>query len=284
MKRVADIVLTEMVEAHDRWDSSLVISLGEQAEADLAIIDFPLKKRVQIELLEMMARAFSRTAQCSKAMSSFEQLLSLFDPIEKHREYTRTQLRIADMCNILRDFGKAKVLYEVVHAAGERDGNFEYHSKACLGLCRIEKATGNKNDAMELAKQALIAADLMMDGDFGKERDAAQAIICILEFSDITSENFNETLLTRLEQLATEVDANEDGGSSLCVKAAEIQWHREFAMSRWSQCANACAKTMRLASQTRFNQNPEVKAVYKRALQTVQNLNILGYIAINPET
>ena len=283
MKRVGDLVLTEMVDAHERWDSTRVLSIGEQAEADLAIIDFPLKKRVEIEMLEMMARAFSRTAQCSKARSYFEQLLSLFDPVEKHREYTRTQLRIADMCNILRDFGKAKVLYEVVNAAGERDGNFEYHSKACLGLCRIERETGNKNDAMELARQALIAADLMMDGDFGKERDAAQAIICILEFSDINSENFDETLLTRLEVLTTAVDANEDGGSSLCVKAAEIQWHREFAMSRWSQCANACAKTMRLASQTRFKQNPEVQAVYKRALQTVQSLNVIGYIAMNPE-
>jgi tetratricopeptide (TPR) repeat protein len=272
-----------MVEAHDRWDSTRVLSIGEQAEADLAIIDFPLKERVEIEMLEMMARAFSRTAQYSKARSYFEQLLSLFDPVEKHREHTRTQMRIADMCSVLGDFEKAKVLYEEVYAAGRRDGNFEYHSKACLGLCRIEKETGNKNDAMELARQALIAADLMLEGDFGKERDAAQAIISILEFSDITSENFDETLLARLEQLTTAVDANEHGGSALCVKAAEVQWRRDFAMSRWVECANACAKTMSLASQTRFKQNPDVQAVYKRALQTVENLYSLKLIAWNPE-
>jgi hypothetical protein len=46
-----------MVDAHDRWDSTRVLSLGEKAESDLAIIDFPLKEKVEIELLEMMARA-----------------------------------------------------------------------------------------------------------------------------------------------------------------------------------------------------------------------------------
>jgi hypothetical protein len=54
-------------------------------------------------------------------------------------------------------------------------------------------------------------------------------------------------------------------------------------MSRWSQCANACAKTMRLASQTRFKQNPDVKAVYAKAFQAVETLNGLGFITMNPE-
>jgi hypothetical protein len=233
--------------------------------------------------LEMMARAFSRTAQYSKSRIYFEQLLSLFDPIEKHKEYTRTQLRIADMCIILRDTGEAKVLYEKVYASGERDGNFEYHSKACLGLCRIEKEAGHKDDAMEFAKQALISANLMLDADYGKDRNAAEAIIAILGFSDIKSESFDEHLLARLEVLTTAVDANEEGGSSLCVKAAELQWRREFAMSRFVQCANACTKTMRLASQTRFQQNPDVQAVYKKSFQTLENLIGLGIIEKNPE-
>jgi tetratricopeptide (TPR) repeat protein len=267
-----------MVDSHDRWDSTRVLSLGEQAEADLLIIDFPLKKKVEIEMLEMMARAFSRTAQYSKSRDYFERLLSLFDPVEKHREHTRTQLRIADMCIILRDTGEAKVLYEDVYKTGERSGNFEYHSKACLGLCRIEKDAGNKDDAMKFADQALIAADLMLEGDYGKDRNAAEAIIAILGFSDIKSESFDEYLLARLEVLTTAVDANEEGGSSLCVKAAELQWRRDFAMSRWSQCANSCSKTVRLASQTRFKQNPDVQAVCKKALETVELLYGLGLI------
>jgi len=272
-----------MVEAHDLWDSTRVLSLGEQAEADLLIIDFPLKKKVEIELLEMMARAFSRTAQYSKSRIYFEQLLSLFDPIEKHREHTRTKMRIADMCSVLGDLEKAKVLYSEVFETGQRDGNFEYHSKACLGLSRIEKENGNKDDAVELAQQALIAAGLMLDGDYGKDRDAAQSIIAILGFSDIKSENFDENLLARLEELTTAVDANEHGGSSLCVKAAELHWRREFAMSRWSQCANACVKTMKLANQTRFKQNPDVQAVYKKAFETIETLYRLGLIEQNPE-
>jgi tetratricopeptide (TPR) repeat protein len=272
-----------MVDAHDRWDSTRVLSIGEKAESDLAIIDFPLKENVEIEMVDMMARACSRTAQYAKAKNYFEQLLSLFDPVEKHREYTRTQLRIADMCIVLKDTGEAKVLYEEVYAKGELDGNVEYRSKACMGLSRVEREAGNKDDAMKFAKQALISADLMLDGDYGKDRNAAQAIISILEFSDIKSENFDETLLARLEELTTAVDANEHGGSSLCVKAAELEWRRDFAMSRWSQCANACVKTMRLANQTRFKQNPDVQAVYKKAFETIETLYGLGLIEKNPE-
>ena len=136
---------------------------------------------------------------------------------------------------------------------------------------------------MKFAEQALIAADLMLDGDYGKDRNAAQAIVAILEFSDITSENFDETLLARLEVLTTAVDANEHGGSSLCVKAAELEWRRDFAMSRWLQCANACVKTMRLASQTRFKQNPDVQAVHQKALETIELLYDLGFIEKNSE-
>jgi hypothetical protein len=288
-------VLRDMVVAHDTWDSKRVLSLGEQAEADLLIIDFPLKEKVKIEMLEMMARAFSRTAQYSKSRDYFEQLLALFDPVAKHKEHTRTQMRIADMCISVGDVEKAKVLYSQVYTVGERDGNFEFHSKACLGLSRIEKQEPQGGDgsrtkrkkrlkkAMTLAKQALIAAELMLDRDYGKQRDAAQAIISIIDLSDITSVHFDETLITRLEEFTTAVDATEEGGSSLCVKAAEIQWRREWAMSRWSQCANACAKTMRLASQTRFKQNPDVKAVYEKAFQAVETLNGLGFITMNPE-
>ena len=284
-----------MVVAHDTWDSKRVLSLGEQAEADLLIIDFPLKEKVKIEMLEMMARAFSRTAQYSKSRDYFERLLALFDPVDKHKEHTRTQMRIADMCISVGDVEKAKVLYSQVYTVGERDGNFEFHSKACLGLSTIEKQEPQGGDgsrtkrkkrlkkAMTLAKQALIAAELMLDGDYGKERDAAQAIISIIDLSDITSEHFDETLITRLEEFTTAVDATEEGGSSLCVKAAEIQWRREWAMSRWSQCANACAKTMRLASQTRFKQNPDVQAFYEKAFQAVETLNGLGFVTLNPE-
>ena len=83
--------------------------------------------------------------------------------------------------------------------------------------------------------------------------------------------------------LTIAVDANEHGGSSLCVKAAELEWRRDFAMSRWSQCANACVKTMRLASQTRFKQNPDVQKVYKKALETIETLYELGFIEKNAE-
>ena len=136
---------------------------------------------------------------------------------------------------------------------------------------------------MKFAKQALIAANLMLDGDYGKDRNAAQAIIAIVDLSDITSENFDETLLAQLETLTTAVDANEEGGSSLCVKAAELQWRRDFAMSRWVECTHACSHTMRIANQTRFKQTPEVNAVYKRAFQTLKNLFGLGFIKKNPE-
>jgi hypothetical protein len=40
---------------------------------------------------------------------------------------------------------------------------------------------------------------------------------------------------------------------------------------------------MRLASQTRFKQNPDVKAVYEKAFQAVETLNGLGFITMNPE-
>jgi tetratricopeptide (TPR) repeat protein len=281
--RIQDLVLTQMVDAFDRWDSARVISLGAQAEADLLIIYFPLKEKVEGELLEMMARAFARTAQYSTSLEYFERLLLLFDPKEKYNEHTRTQIRIADMHVSLNQFDKAKVIYTNVHAIGERDGNFEFHSKSCLGLCRVEKEAGNKTRAIEFAHQALIAADLLLDGEYSKARDQAQAIIEIINFSDMKSEEFDETLLTRLDELTTAVDANEEGGSSLCVKSADLQWRRHWYMSRWLECANACAKVMRLANQSRFRQTQDVQSISVEANQIIETLYGLGLIAMNPE-
>ena len=275
--------MTQMYAAHDSWDSTRVIELGAQAEADMLIIDFPLKDKVQIEMFEMMARAFSRTGQYSRACDYFENLLALFDPVEQFQQHTRTKMMIADMSFILGYVDKAKVLFEQVHAIGEQNGNFEFHSKSCLGLSKIEKKAGNETRALELARQALLAAELLLDGEYSKSRDAAQAILAIVDLSDITSESFDENLLVRLEELTTAVDSTENGGSSLVVKASELQWRRAFAMSRWATCGNLCAKTMRLAKQTRFQQNPDVQSVYGKALETIETLHGLGLIAMNPE-
>ena len=275
--------MTQMRDAHDHWDSARVVSLGAQAEADLLVIDFPLKGKVQIEMYEMMARACSRIGQYTQARDYFERLLSMFDPVQQFQEHTRTLIRTADMDMRLGHADKAKLLYEKVFTIGESSGNFEYHSKACLGLARIEHALGNKTAATSLAWQALDAAGLLLDGDYSKARDSAQAIISILDYSDIKSDEFDETLLKRLDQLVTAVDTTEDGGTALVVKAAELQWRRAFAMSRWEECANACAKTMRLANQTRFKQNPDIQAVHANALQVMEDLLALGVIEMNPE-
>ena len=273
--------MRQMVDAHDQWDSNRVLAVGAQAEADLLIIDFDLKKRVEIEMFEMMARAFSRSAQYSKSVEYFERLLKHYDPIEKYSAHTRTQIRIADLHIVMKHLDKAKVLYKQVYAVGERDGNFEFHSKACLGLSKIAKEAGNKTEALALAKQALVAAGLLLDGEYSKSRDQAQAIIAIIDYTDITSEEFDEGLLTRLDELATAVDATEEGGSSLCVKAVELEWRRHLSMGRWVECANACAKVMRLADQTRFKQIPDVQAIYVQANETVKYLYDLGLVEMN---
>jgi len=272
-----------MPAAHAQWDSARVISLGAQAEADLLIIDFPLKEKIQIELLEMMARAFSRAGQYTQTRDYFKRLLSMFDPVLQFHEHTRTLIRTADIEMRLGHVDEAKVLYKQVFAIGENSGNFEYHSKSCLGLARIEHALGNKTAATSLAWQALDAAGLLLDKDYSKARDSAQAIISILDYSDIKSEEFDETLLEKLDLLVTTVDTTEDGGTSLVVKAAELQWRRAFAMSRWAECANACTKTMRLANQTRFKQNPDIQSVYASALQVMEDLHAFGLIQVKPE-
>ena len=53
-------------------------------------------------------------------------------------------------------------------------------------------------EAMALAEQALVAAELLLDSDFSKSLDQAQTIIVIVNCSDITSKDFDETLLKRL--------------------------------------------------------------------------------------
>jgi len=280
LARITELVYTEMTDAHGRWDSARVISLGRAAEADLLIIEFDLKKAVEKKLLEMMARAFTRTAQYPKALDYFERLLNLFDVTNETPEHTRTLMQIADLHIVLKHADEAKVLYKQVYAAGERDGNFEFHSKACLGLCKVEKALGNTDDAMTLANEALVAAGLLLDGEYSKSRDAAQAIIAIVGLSDLTSGQFDDSLLTRLDQLTAAVDATEEGGSSLCVKSAHLQCRRAFAMSRWVECAEACAKTMMLAAQPRFQQNPDVQAVGHAASETLETLHGFGFVAI----
>jgi tetratricopeptide (TPR) repeat protein len=258
--------------------------MGAEAEAELLLAEFDLKKRVEIEMFEMMARAFSRTAQYSKSLEYFERLLKLYDPIvEKRSEHTRTNMRIADMHVITGHVDKAKVIYKKVYAIGEMSGDFEFHSKSCLGLSKIEKEAGNKTEAMALAQQALLAAELLLNGEYSKSRDSAQAIIAIIDFSDITSESFDETLLVRLEELTTAVDKTEYGGSSLVVKSAELQCIRHFYQARWLECSNACVRVMQLAKEERFKQTPDIQSVYARAFQMIESLHGLGIVAINPE-
>ena len=281
-QRVVDLVMTQMKNAHALWDSTRVISLGAQAEADLLIIAFPLKEKVEIERLDMMARAFSRTAEYSKALEYFERLLALYDPVDERKEHTRAKICIADMDVVLKHFDKAKVRYKEVFSIGEDDGNFEFHSKSCLGLCRVEKEAGNKARALEFAEQALAAADLLLDIDYSKQRDQAQALVEIISLLDLESKKFDENLITRLHDLAKALDTKEPGGTSWCVKAAEIQWRRHWHMSRWIQCANACMKTMQLAQEDRFKQKPDVQKASEAALQAITELQGLGFIAMNP--
>ena len=293
VRRIVKLV-TVMTEATTQWDSQRVLSAGMEAEDALSITDCKWfishifsgsQRKIALEqmMLESMARAFSRTAEYSKAAEYFERLLKLRDPVVEPKYHTRTLMSIADMRQNLGELDKAKDIYEQVRSAGCEHGNFEFESKACMGLSLLQNRAGKKAEALALAKNALTAAGLMLDGDWSKSRDKAQAIIQIVHCSDIKSKDFNEELLKDLSKLSAAVEKTEEGGSTLLVKAAELQWARHFAMNRWPECGEACLEIMRLAGEPRFKEKADVQDVSKKASQTMDWLKQHGFITMNPD-
>lgn len=275
MLRMED-ALAEITAAHDRGDCTTVLSVGAASETDLANpVEFPERRFLEYQILDFMARSYSRTGDLANAIVYFEREAAIHERLSAYKMQARCLNNVASMQHASGKPLEAKVAFEKVQRIGEQGGYFEMYAKACCGLSDIALRDGRKEEAMTLAKESLTACGLMEDGDFGKDRDSSNALVCIIRASEIESESFDDTLLNRLELLAKTIDSSEKGGSNHIVLYSAYASKRHFAMGRLVEGKAQCLEVIRLSKQDRFSQSTTVKNM---ALNAFEMLNDVEYM------
>ena len=265
------------------WDSATVIELGLKCVADIKICRYAsdaLQHALEMELYDHLARAFSRQANSIEALKYYDIGAVVCESARDFPRLGRTLCCKADAQMSLHLYDAAKTTYTKVHKLGEEGGWFEIYAKACLGLSSVARLEGDMAKALELSHESLTATGLMEEGQYGKKRDSARAIIGILKCSDMYADDLDESLLDRLVVLGTEIDLDlrEGGGSLVCVEAADFLAKRHMAKGRLAQGANACNEVIRLASEDRFRQTAYVQSLSDGARQMLINLQMLNLV------
>jgi len=269
-KRCVKAIAVTMVEAEARWDSRTVIEAGRAVEADLSALtigtsayDAELRRHHS----ERMGRAFSRQRDYKTAVRYYDKFIAICEHSPDSCKLLARGLCLkADIQVHLMDLDGAWLSYERVGKLGERDGLFEMYAKATLGLSNIACLRGDKQKGLELAREGRAAVLLLEDSDYAKARTKASAILAIISCSDVDAEDFDETLLERLTVLAVDIDADpREGGSTICVRAAELRGARHLARWRVEEAVAAYKEIVEMAKEERFSQMSNVQQASCRA-------------------
>lgn len=236
-----------------------------------------------MELYDMLARAFSRKKRFADALEIYDHAVVVCDRIGDFKRQGRLLCCKAEMQRVQKQMGAAKLTYEKVQRLGEINGGCsELHSKACAGLSDVARLEGRLPQALELAHESLKAVGCIPDGQYARDRDEANAIVCIVECSDLYGADFDDSLLSRLSKLTISIDVDDrEGGSTLCIRAQEFQARRHLDQGRITEGAEAYRELIRLAAEHRFLQMVDVQAKSHAAKETLVNLIQLGLIEIS---
>jgi hypothetical protein len=135
--------------------------------------------------------------------------------------------------------------------------------------------------ALEYAKHSLAESHNMTDAEAshssGFRRDEANALLSVIQCSDVTSRDFDETLLHRLAVISEGLCGQSDS-------LHEMQTHklwvtRHAAMGRHPQANAACHAIIRLASDPRKSMIP---AVQKMAVDAKEFMDEMVFFGIHP--
>ena len=255
-----------MHDHQERWDSAAVLELGALQEAELKVCrskSESVNLAIEIELLDQTARALSRQGRSLAAIDYYTRGAAVCEQAGQFQRQGRTLSCKAELQASIGLYGDAKITFGEVHRLGEELGEFELYCKSCLGLSNVARLEGDLTKGVSLAYEALTAAGLLQNGQYGKARDTAKSILAIVKCSDLHAADFDESLLDRLVVLGTEIDLDdrEGGGSVVCIQAAELQYTRHLSQGRLVQGAHACQEVVRFAKQDRFLNQIKVQSM-----------------------
>jgi hypothetical protein len=283
LTRVRDAVLDIMPAAQERWDSRTVLKLGRRCMHDFTLARWgnpSVQDEVEIELYELMSRAYSRDGQFEESIDFAQREIVLCKKLGLWQRSGRGHSNIAGMLVGLHRYADARVSYETVHTIGEKCGSFELYAKSNLGLSKVAYREGNLVDAKRFAQESLTATGLYQPGQYGKSRDEANAILAIVACCNVESESFDGTLLDRLAVLGEEVDEDtrEGGGSFIGIRAAALLGRRHLAMGRIASGVAAYQRVVEIAKEQRFLGMAEVQNIATHANLALCNLALSGLL------
>ena len=283
LTRVRDAVLDDMPAAQERWDSETVLKLGRRCMHDFTLARWgtqAVQDEVEMELYELMSRAYSRGRQFEESIDFAQRSILLCERLGLWQRSGRGHSNIADMQVGLQRYADARVSYETVHTLGEKSGSFELYAKSNLGLSKLSHREGSLVDAKRFAEESLTATALYQPNQYGKSRDEANAILAIVACCDVESESFDGTLLERLAVLGQEVDDDprEGGGSFIGIRAAGLLGRRHLAMGRIASGVAAYQRVVEIAKESRFSGMDEVQNLATHANLALCNLEFSGLL------
>jgi len=269
--RLTSTVLDLMDAAQSAGHFKKVVALGGQVEADLPLIHGMDWQCVEHNWLELMSFAFASMGQLEVAFPYFERLVDMSDAVHEFRAQAVTLVNLGKasiMAKIESKHGTAEQMFEKVRNIGIAGGWLDLESNACEGLSSLALTDGRAMEAMELAQQACVAADLMLDADFGSDHTRANAAQSVLKCSDLTSPRFDENILKHYQVAAEKIFGEFD---SIHLVDVHDKWAlRHYAMLRKWECEEACYEVLKLAASPRMQQNGAAAMLAKNATATLE--------------
>jgi tetratricopeptide (TPR) repeat protein len=268
--RLVETVRIKMVAAQGRGDWQEVISLGRLAEKDLALVHDLDDVGVEAALLDMMGLASEKLRNDAEAVRYYERLAALFATHGLFMEQGRALMNLGQTRQNMGALVEAAAIYEKVRDIGVRGGYFAMESKSCQGLARLAILEGRKAEGLEFAQQALIAAGLMLDDEFGQQRNEADAVLTVINCSDLASPDFDEALIHRYAGLVRALEDQAD--STDHVNVQRVWAGRHAAMGRQREFADACREILALAAAPRMAQMVNVQQMAAKARARLHTL------------
>jgi tetratricopeptide (TPR) repeat protein len=266
-----------MAHAFADGDFAKVLSLNQAVEKDFALkMIFKNRDEIYIEAMDLMARTYCGMNEHASAMTFYKKEIAMCVAVKDSSRHAKCLSRFAACELALGHVDDATATYKTVQGMSEESGDFLVLSMALVGLSHVANRTGHKQEALEMAEQSLIAAGLMLDGQYTKSRHQATAITTIIECSDINLVCFDETLITRLLALAKEINETEPEGSIHVVSAALWACRRHCAMGRHAEALEQCNEILLLAKQKRFMQVAGVQYMADAAKHLTTFMGFMG--------
>jgi hypothetical protein len=247
---------------YNKNDWHELMSIGKASENDMGIM---MDKNVESEdvgfwLLSMSEAVKEFGGRDSEAIEYYRKLIGWCNSTKKHEREANSLVCMAGMLKRRNETGDVeeatKILLTVCKKMEHTEcGGYALQSKAYTVLSQVAKNEGNKADAITYGEQAVVAAELCFDGDYGMKRDLCNALIALAQTRDYKEDDFEEGLLHKLTAAAQEIENEGGNHTSIHVIYAASMWaDRYHATDRWEPCTGKCKEIMKLTENKKYHQ------------------------------